>query len=191
MIVLQLVRGCLSVETFHHYTTWNFMLVGLVLLLGHFAMLDHITGLYLQPLALASTPFVVLATAIMFGLNFGVVQDSFHEYPAVVVHLVNILLHGVPFCFIVIWVVTSLEYYQTRFVSLNWPMHLWLFYPFNAAMTGFIYSSSYFYTFSPQAEYKYSAYISNHTARVTSVLIHTGLCFVAAIGIIYFYRIRS
>lgn len=188
LILVQLVRTAIDYRVVHHYTSWNFMLSGVVLAAGSMQSMDYWTAAYLQPLALTATPFVVMATAVMFGLDFGVVEDSFHKYPAAVVHLANLFLHGLPFVAVVSFVIFSLDYYRARLCATAWPAATQVAYVANTAILAFVYSASYFYTFSPQAEYKFTAYISNYTARTVSVLFHTlGTAAFAWVFMLYYH----
>jgi hypothetical protein len=190
MVFIQFVRVCIDIHVIHHYTTWNFALVGLLLISASFQALDYWTALYLQPLTLVATPFVVMATAIMFALDFGVVEDSFHSYPAAVVHLANLVLHGLPFAICVTVAIFSLEYYHVRLRETCWSSSEGYAYIFIVASMAFVYSASYFYTFSPQIEYKFTTNISNYTARKVSVLFHTIGAGLTATAFMFYYKLQ-
>lgn len=159
-------------KNYRHFTAWNFTSVLLLLvtdLYGRSALplcvgVRRILALYILPIVLASVTLVAAFTALMYGWRFGVVQEAYRVNTKSLVDFMNFVLHGLPVVVSYTFAVFSLDRLQASVLAPR------AVYVTSLMFTAVCYSSSYFYVFSPQAEYEFDI-ISNETARLGSIAV--------------------
>lgn len=95
----QIQRLCTG-STYATYTYWSFSGVLLFLLGDVLHWTRRLNNTFMLPFVVASTTFVIFATAVMFGQRFKIVTDVLDEFPAATVYAANAWVHYAP-CIIV------------------------------------------------------------------------------------------
>lgn len=164
---------------FQRFTAWNYTLVYTFVLLDVFEKLSGVCALALAPLTVGSSLTTAFAAAVIMGHRYGIVQQAYHDHAAAVVEVGNAQLHIVPAVTVVVLLVYRWgERYRAAWQRVTSPETALV----AAATTAFCFAGSYFYVFSPEAEYDISD-MSNHDARQYAVLalvsfstVYTGGC---------------
>lgn len=165
MLVVQLIRTAALGSHFQHFTSWNWTLTALYILLDSFAVCRQTTFTLVGPMALASALYVAYATVYMFCYSADVVVESYADYGLYTVIVANFILHF--FDVAICMTVYILGYYQrrleTRRVSL--PVHLVII-----GSAQLIFMSAYFYFISAQDIYGFHT-ITDATLSPLSVFL--------------------
>lgn len=179
MFVIQLIRTAALGSHYQHFTSWNWTLTALYLLLDSLPQCQSTTFTFLGPMALASATYVAYATVYMFCYDADVVVESYETYGFYVVFLANFILH---FFDVALCLTVFLANYPRRRRSVQLPSFC-----LQAIVGGcaqFNFMSAYFYFISAESVYGFHT-ISDDVLAPLSVLV--GVIFVESIILFQYY----